>query len=843
MNSQQNIEASILADSVTLDLTNPAVQNQGSLTDTLGNTVLFALTNFSGGSGNSNPFLRLKAAEGDTVQRGYNTGGTPDFDTQQTGTSPILLNQLPLVTIDNTKYYEFRIDLNESNSNPQISLTKLQVYQSSSPNLTGYNFDTQELAGLSPVINLNSTVLMDASLNPGSGVGDVLVYLPQQAFTGNPYIYTYAEFQDADSGYEEFSYKTTNDTPVANLDLSKQFITVNQQPFADVKQAIDTDQDGKADQFIALPGDNVTYQITVTNNDVTNAEDVVIKDDLTKQLPVGLIVQSLDFDDSGTNLDAAGGGDGNPQTVEVSFNNIAPGTSKTIIVNAKVSTDYITPINFTGTLGNTNLSGNVNTALPEYQNVPFQGKVFLNYNVQKKQNNYSLQDIKEGRANFGFLNITSTAEVVSVNQQMLAPGSIKADSRLDVTNYAIQGQLNNGYQFKILGVENLIHPNGSDISIFLNPDPDKGTDSAGYIKNYSKFLPDDQTGSVRFLGTWAKNNNPQYLAYLKVWEQLKADGDLSNTADEQAVINALSDFIEIGTYSRSFFSNGYFSFSNNTQTQNLTFEAGELSPTPSSNSLVTILVTDKGATVTDKQGNSLGSFANLQTALDSFKFTQPTDVKVKIKDSDGNGQVQTRLQKVGGYNFNGNWSITSITVDSNVRQVTFASSNGSANLDFSAINIVPNPQNPYQLILRGDNGKDTITGSNRADSILGSNGNDVLSGADGNDSIDGGRGDDTLTGGRGNDYLTGGLGSDEFVFGAYFGNDTISDWGNPDKLNFRELRISSSVLDSNNDGVINTQDNLATLSNGNLKLDLTSVVGGTIAFTGITSIRMANVIL
>lgn len=842
MNSQQNIGASTLTDSVILDLTNPVVQNKGLLTDTLGNTVLFALTSFPGGSGNSNPFLRLKAAEGSTVQRGYNTGGTPDFDTQKTGTAPILLNKLPLVTIDNTKYYKFRIDLNESNSNPQISLTKLQVFQSPLPNLTGYNFDTEELAGLSPVINLNRTVLMDASLNPGSGVGDVLVYLPQQAFTGNPYIYTYAEFQDADSGFEEFSYETTNDTTV-NLNLSKQFTTVNQQPFADVKQAIDTDRDGKADQFIALPGDNVTYQITVTNNDVTNAKDVVIKDDLTKQLPVGLIVQSLDFDDSGTNLDASGGGDGNPQTVEVSFNNIAPGTSKTIIVNAKVSTDYITPINFTGTLGNTNQSGEVNTGLPEYQNVPFQGKVFLNYNVQKKQNNYSLQDVKEGRANFGFLNITSTAEVVSVNQQMLAPGSIKADSRLDVTNYAIQGQLNNGYQFKVLGVENLINPSNSDISLSLNPDPDEVTPSPGYIKNYSKFLSDNQTGSFRFLGTWAKNNNPQYLAYLKVWENLKADGDLSNTADEQAVINALSNFIEIGAYSRSFFSNGYFSLSNDTQTQDLTFEAGELSPTPNSNSLVTILVTDKGATVTDKQGKPLGSFANLQSALDSFKFDQPTDVNVIIKDSDGNGQVQTRLQKIGGYNFNGNWSIKSITVDSNVKQVTFASNNGSGNLDFSAINIVPNPQNPYQLILRGDNAIDTITGSNNADSILGSNGNDVLSGADGNDSIDGGTGSDSLTGGRGDDYLTGGLGPDEFVFGVYFGNDRISDWQTPDKLNFKKLGINSTVLDSNKDGVINTKDNLASLSNGNLKLDLTSVVGGTIVFNGITSISMANVIL
>ncbi|HBE34368.1 MAG TPA: hypothetical protein DD990_24510, partial [Cyanobacteria bacterium UBA11368] len=515
---------------MTLDLTSPSLQSNGALQDSLGNTVLFALTDYPGGSGATTSFLRLRAGQGSTLERGYNTNGTTQFDTQKQGTKAILLSDLPTINVDNTTYYEFRIDLNESNSNPQIALSKLQVFQSNASNLTGYNSTTGQLGGLNPVINLNGTVLLNASLNSGSGVGDVLVYLPGSAFTGNPYIYTYAEFQNADSGFEEFSYANTtalgpladlsltqtvsnsalsvgnpvtftitlnnsgpanatgvkvkdilpsginftnatssigtynnqtgiwdvgnvasgsnatltltgtivnatsasaytnvaeivaakqfdpdsavnnNDpteddytsivAPVVKLDLSKKFTSVT---------PVDGDGNGTPEQFIALPGDNVSFQIKVTNNGAASATDVKIKDDLTKVLPVGLTVQSLGLD-GGINLDASGGGDGNSQTVEVLFNSIAPGASKTITVNAKVSTDYITPISFSGTLGTSNPStGNLNTALPEYYETTFDATLFLNYNVTKSVN--------EGRANFGFLNITSDAEIVSVNQQ------------------------------------------------------------------------------------------------------------------------------------------------------------------------------------------------------------------------------------------------------------------------------------------------------------------------------------------------------------------------------------------------------------------------------------------
>jgi uncharacterized repeat protein (TIGR01451 family) len=73
--------------------------------------------------------------------------------------------------------------------------------------------------------------------------------------------------------------------PVVKLDLSKKFTSVTQE--------VDGNNDGKAEQFLALPGDNVSYQIKVINNGVANATNVKIKDDLTQILPIGLTVQSL----------------------------------------------------------------------------------------------------------------------------------------------------------------------------------------------------------------------------------------------------------------------------------------------------------------------------------------------------------------------------------------------------------------------------------------------------------------------------------------------------------------------------------------------------------------------
>lgn len=956
VNSEQLV-TQVSTDSEALDLTDPSIQTSGSLQDELGNTVLFSLTDVPGGTGNINAFLRLRqTGQSSDPQRGYNTDGTREFDTLKQTTQAIQLSDLPTVTVDDTTYYEFRIDLNESNSNPEIALSKLQVFEANDPTLSGYDSTTGQLAGLDPVINLDGIVQLDASLNSGSGEGDVLVYLPGTAFIGNPYLYIYSEFEGAESGFEEFSYGTTNAlgsladlslsqtlsdtsfmvgdtvtftvtldnagagdatgvevkdvlpsglsfvsatpssgsydsatgiwnvgsvtsasnatltltatvleaasaaeytnvaeviaadqfdpdsavnngditeddytsvlTPVVDLDLSKQFTVV--------KKEFDVDKDGTTDIFASSPGDDVEFTITVTNNGVANATNVVINDNLSAVLPVGLTVQSLALDAGGTNLDTSGSGDGNAQTIEVLFDSIAAGESKTITVNAQVSDENVSTVNFTGRTGTSEPdTGELNTVIPEYYDRVMEGKLFFHLDVQK--------DANQQEVDFGFLDITSQAEIVSVNQTALTPGSITTEARLDVATYDITTTLNNGSLFQALGVNfaEFGNPDPDLVSLSLTPNP--GGSGSGGGGNASQFIPNG-SGIFGFLVDWVKSSDPEYLADLAAWEQLAADGDLSDTQDEQVVIDSLVEFINDGIFRRDRYSDGLFSLNNGTETQEISFEAGEFSPVASAT--VNVLVTDAGADVTDSNGNPLGSFVNLQAALDSFGFTEPTGVNVTVQDSSGDGLVATELQELSGFDFTNQWFIQDITIDGNVTEVSFLSGNGASNLDFSLQNIqVSNPAPSF--VLQGDNAKDTIIGTIFDDTIEGLNGQDNLAGFDGNDTILGGLGNDTLIGGRDNDTLTGGSGIDTFVFEPSFVNesDIITDLANQDLIDLSQLSLINTDLDSNSDGVIDTNDNVANLVGGNLVVDLTSLSGGAIELTGVTSVDMTSVIL
>jgi serralysin len=100
--------------------------------------------------------------------------------------------------------------------------------------------------------------------------------------------------------------------------------------------------------------------------------------------------------------------------------------------------------------------------------------------------------------------------------------------------------------------------------------------------------------------------------------------------------------------------------------------------------------------------------------------------------------------------------------------------------------------------LNGGNGNEVLDGGGGIDTLIGGNGDDMLFGSFGNDVLDGGNGDDVLDGGGGNDTMTGGNGPDQFVFHAGFGDDTITDLGNGDRIQFDSEVFASpqAVLDA-----------------------------------------------
>ncbi|MEX5575052.1 calcium-binding protein [Pseudomonas lijiangensis] len=94
----------------------------------------------------------------------------------------------------------------------------------------------------------------------------------------------------------------------------------------------------------------------------------------------------------------------------------------------------------------------------------------------------------------------------------------------------------------------------------------------------------------------------------------------------------------------------------------------------------------------------------------------------------------------------------------------------------------------------GGAGNDSIDGGEGNDYIDAGDGDDTLLGGSGNDTLLGGLGDDVLTGGSGNDSLDGGDGNDQYLFGAGWGDDTISNSVGSDSVHFSGVAPTDLLL-------------------------------------------------
>ena len=179
------------------------------------------------GTGAIQSFVRIQgaAAKGPT-QQGYNTDARPlQFDENKSPnfTRSLKTSDLPSVNIGGRQYREFLLDINQKSSQPLLSLDQLRVYVGSVGNLQGYNTATGTLAGLSPVYDLDANgdhwVKLNYRLNPGSGGGDMLFYVPEAAFAGGgDYVYLYSKFGEhyaGNAGFQEWA-RGTGGAPVTS---------------------------------------------------------------------------------------------------------------------------------------------------------------------------------------------------------------------------------------------------------------------------------------------------------------------------------------------------------------------------------------------------------------------------------------------------------------------------------------------------------------------------------------------------------------------------------------------------------------------------------------------------
>src|SRR5439155_21409566 len=137
-------------------------------------------------------FLRVQGASAKGVtQQGYNTDARPlqyDENTSPQFTRALKASEVPTVNIGGVTYKEFLLDINQKSSQPLLSLDQVRLYVGSAGNLHEYDPAAKTLAGLTPVYDLDGGgdgwVKLDYRLNPGSGGGDMLMYVPAAAFAG-----------------------------------------------------------------------------------------------------------------------------------------------------------------------------------------------------------------------------------------------------------------------------------------------------------------------------------------------------------------------------------------------------------------------------------------------------------------------------------------------------------------------------------------------------------------------------------------------------------------------------------------------------------------------------------
>lgn len=190
-----------VASSATLDLTSSGAS--GFI-----NGAFFTNTDVgSTGTGVIQPFVRV---QDNGIADGYNATARPlmpDVNTSPTFTHDIQLTSVPQVTLSGIAYYEFLLDINQTNANPLLSLDKIQLYTRATA-LTEAN-DLADLTGSSTLrydldFGGDNTILLNYELNSGSGSGDLFAYFPVSAFgSSTDYLYFYSMFGETGDPYAE----------------------------------------------------------------------------------------------------------------------------------------------------------------------------------------------------------------------------------------------------------------------------------------------------------------------------------------------------------------------------------------------------------------------------------------------------------------------------------------------------------------------------------------------------------------------------------------------------------------------------------------------------------------
>ncbi len=310
------------------------------------------------GTGTFTPFARL---QGSPTQRGYNTNGTVEFDTKTgTWTKAIKISEIPVRTEDGcANCWELWVDINDGNSNKPVSLNDMEIWFTGDANLSGYG-ESGFASGASKEYDFAGDILIN-DVNQGSGRGDLRYMVPRTGITiptncnyGNPLCETYfvvysrwgvtpAGFP-SDGGFEEWKVRVYPTPPD---------VTVTKTPDAQTINA----------------GDNLVFEITVTNNGPIAAENVTLSDVLPNSGLSWTVGGANAASCTGTNPHAGG------STLTCNFGTIPFPGSRTITLTSPTDSGDCKTVNNTatvtasnedsGALGNNSDSGSITVSCPD----------------------------------------------------------------------------------------------------------------------------------------------------------------------------------------------------------------------------------------------------------------------------------------------------------------------------------------------------------------------------------------------------------------------------------------------------------------------------------------------
>jgi hypothetical protein len=287
----EQLEDRLVPATPTVDLTTPGAFGS------INGAIFKESTSIKAGTGVLDPFLRIDLNGKTGVEQGWNNLNSGTNTGQFNEHPPANFTHPSAVSIagfGGQQYYEFVLDINQTNSNPLLSLDELRIYVTHTQAAdNSYDPTTGKLDGNSPVYDMNpdlsanNYVLLDNSLASGSGAINMILLVPVSVIGTNPsdFLYLYSEFgvhNPANDGFEEW----------ANRALAKPTITTTPGPtvvlgsgtkMTDSATLTGGDTDNP-------PTGTITFQLFAPNaTTVVDTETVTVHGDGTYTTPNGFL--------------------------------------------------------------------------------------------------------------------------------------------------------------------------------------------------------------------------------------------------------------------------------------------------------------------------------------------------------------------------------------------------------------------------------------------------------------------------------------------------------------------------------------------------------------------------